>query len=164
MSLEMWELMSYVVTVIGLPMAIAVFFFEQRKERENEEEEVYQLLSDNYQDFLRIALENPDLRLFSVETTSSLNDEQKERQLIIFAMLMSLFERAYLLLHEEAMSPKQARRWNSWEDYMREWCQKPIFRSCLPQLLGGEDPSFVRYVEQLAASANNKQEQDRIFI
>jgi hypothetical protein len=155
-SLEIWELMSYVVTVIGLPLAIAVFFFEQRKERENEEEEVYQLLSDNYQDFLRIALENPDLRLFSVETTSSLNDEQKERQLIIFAMLMSLFERAYLLLHEEDMSPKQARRWNSWEDYMLEWCQKPIFRSCLPQLLRGEDPSFVRYVEQLAVSATPK--------
>ena len=65
MSLETGELMSYVVTVIGLPLAIAVFFFEQRKERENEEEEVYQLLSDNYQDFLKIALENPDLRLFS---------------------------------------------------------------------------------------------------
>lgn len=39
-SLETWELLSYVVTVIGLPLAIAVFLFEQRKERENEEEGV----------------------------------------------------------------------------------------------------------------------------
>lgn len=152
MSLETWELMSYVVTVVGLPLAIAVFLFEQRKERENEEEEVYQLLSDNYQDFLKVALENPDLRLFSEEAQLSLNDEQKERQLIIFAMLVSLFERAYLLLYEDAMSPKQARRWNSWEDYIREWHQKPHFRSRLPQLLRGEDPSFVRYVEQLSVS------------
>ena len=152
MSLETWELMSYVVTVIGLPLAICVFLFEQRKERENEEEEVYQLLSDNYQDFLKVALANPDIRLFSDEATPSLNDEQEERQLIIFTMLMSLFERAYLLLHEDAMSPKQARRWNSWEDYILEWCNKPHFRSCLPKLLHGEDPSFVLYVEQLAAS------------
>jgi hypothetical protein len=151
-SLEIWELMSYVVTVIGLPLAIAVFLFEQRRERENEEEAVYQLLSDNYQDFLKIALENPDLKLFSIETTSPLNDEQKERQLIIFAMLISLFERAYLLLYDEVMSAKQARRWNSWEDYILEWCQKPIFRLNLPQLLHGEDLSFVRYVEQLAVS------------
>ncbi len=155
MSLETWELMSYVVTVIGLPLAIAVFLFEQRKERENEEEEVYQLLSDNYQDFLKVALENPDLRLFSDETTLSFNDEQMERQLIIFTMLVSLFERAYLLLYEDAMSPKQARRWNSWEDYILEWCHKLHFRSCLPQLLRGEDPSFVRYVEQLAASGRD---------
>jgi len=149
-SIETWEMMSYVVTVIGLPLAIAVFLFEQRKERENEEEEVYQLLSDSYQDFLKVALENPDLRLFSDEVTQSLDEQQKERQLIIFTMLVSLFERAYLLLYEESMSPKQARRWNSWEDYIREWCQKPHFRSQLPQLLRGEDPSFVRYLEQLA--------------
>ena len=56
MSIDTWMLLSNVVTVIGLPLAIAVFFFEQRKERENEEEEVYQLLSDSYQDFLKVAL------------------------------------------------------------------------------------------------------------
>jgi hypothetical protein len=147
-----WELMSYVVTVVGLPLAILVFLYEQRKERENEEEEVYQLLSDNYQDFLKVALDNPDLRLFSAGPADTLNAEQKERQFIIFTMLMSLFERAYLLLHEEDMSPKQARRWNSWEDYMLEWCRRPDFRASLPKLLHGEDPSFVRYVERLAAS------------
>jgi hypothetical protein len=50
--IETWELMSYVVTVVGLPVAIAVFIYEQRRERDNEEQAVYQLLSDNYQDFL----------------------------------------------------------------------------------------------------------------
>jgi hypothetical protein len=151
-SLETWELLSYVVTVIGLPLAIIVFLFEQRKGRENEEEEVYQDLSDNYQDFLKVALDNPDLRLFSAEPTAALSAEQKERQLIIFAMLISLFERAYLLLYEDDMTPKQTRRWNSWKDYMLEWCRRPDFRSSLPDLVGGEDPSFVRYFEQLAAS------------
>ena len=149
--LAIWELLSYVVTVVGLPLAIFVFLFEQRKERENEEEEVYQLLSDNYQDFLKVALENPDLRLFSEESTA-LNEEQRERRLIIFAMLTSLFERAYLLLFDESMSPKQARRWNSWEDYIQEWCNKPDFLNNLPKLLRGEDPSFVSYVEELIAS------------
>ena len=152
MSLETWELMSYVVTVIGLPLAIAVFLYEQRKDRENEEEEVYQLLSDNYQDFLKVALENPDLRLFSTEGTTSLNEDQRERQLIVFVMLMSLFERAYLLLHEDDMSPKQARRWHSWEDYILEWCSRPDFRANFPRLLHGEDPSFVRYVEHLVST------------
>ena len=96
-------------------------------------------------------MENPDLRLFSDESTE-LNEEQRERQLIIFAMLTSLFERAYLLLFEESMSAKQARRWNSWEDYIQEWCKKPNFLANLPKLLRGEDPSFVNYVEDLVAS------------
>lgn len=152
MSLETWELLSYVVTVIGLPLAIAVFLYEQRRERENEEEAVYQLLSDNYQDFLKMALENPDLKLFSAGAAGSLTEEQRERQLILFNMLVSLFERAYLLLYEEDMTPKQARRWHSWEDYMAEWCRRPDFRSGLPRLLRGEDPDFVRYLEKVAAS------------
>ena len=62
-SVEYWEIASYIVTVIGLPLAIAVFLFEQRKERENEDEEAYQLLSDAYTDFLKLVLDNPDLQL-----------------------------------------------------------------------------------------------------
>lgn len=148
MRLETWELLSYIVTVVGLPLAIAVFFYEQRKERDNEEEEVYQLLSDNYQDFLKVALENSDLHLYSVEETPDLNDEQRERMLIIFSMLIALFERAYLLLYEEKMSPRQLRRWRSWEDYMSEWCQRADFRTALPTLLRGEDPDFVAYIQR----------------
>ena len=85
-SRDTWELLSFVVTVIGLPLAIVVFAFEQRKERDNEEEEVYQLLSDNYQDFLKVALANPDLGLFSAVQTPALAEQQKERRVIIFSM------------------------------------------------------------------------------
>ena len=151
-ALETWELLSYVVTVIGLPLAIAVFIFEQRKERDNEEEEVYQLLSDNYQEFLKIALENPDLRLFANEETPALSPEQRERMFIIFSMLISLFERAYLLLYEDDMTEKQLRRWRSWEDYMGEWYNRVDFRSLLPILLRGEDPEFSDYIQKLANS------------
>ena len=155
MGIETWELISYVVTAIGLPLAIIVFLIEQRKERDNEEEEVYQLLSDNYQDFLKVVLANPDLRLFSAEKTPQLTEEQRERMLIIFSMLVSLFERAYLLLYENNMTPKQMRRWCSWEDYMREWCQRADFRAALPELLRGEHPDFVKCIQALAADEGN---------
>ena len=148
-SLETWELFSYVVTVIGLPLAIIVFVFEQRRERENEEESVYQLLSDNYQQFLRTALQHPDLKLFAADETPQLSDEQKERMYIIFSMLVSLFERAYLLLYDVTMTSKQRRRWLSWEDYMRDWCRRADFRRLLPSLLKGEDPEFVTYIRSL---------------
>jgi hypothetical protein len=152
LDLETWELLSYVVTVVGLPLAIALFVFEQRKERNNEEEEVYQLLSDNYQEFLKIALENPDLRLFANEEKPAISVEQRERTFIIFSMLISLFERAYLLLYEDDMAEKQLRRWRSWEDYMGEWCNRADFRAALPTLLRGEDPEFATYIQKLAVS------------
>jgi hypothetical protein len=151
-ALQNWELLSYMVTVVGLPLAIALFIFEQRKERDNEEEEVYQLLSDNYQEFLKVALGHPDLHLFASEETAELSPEQRERMFIIFSMLISLFERAYLLLYEKSMKEKQLRRWRSWEDYMGEWCNRAEFRVSLPSLLRGEDPEFAVYIQKLAAS------------
>ncbi len=154
MDLGTWELLSYVVTTIGLPLAIIVFVYEQKKERDNEEEEVYQLLSDNYQDFLKMALGHTDLHLFTPEQASELSDEQRERQLIIFNMLISLFERAYLLLYEPKMNSRQQRRWLSWEDYMREWCRRGEFRALLPVLLDGEDAEFGAYIRALAAKVS----------
>jgi len=153
MNIETWELLSYVVTVVGLPLAIAVFAVEQRKERQNEEEAVYESISDNYQEFLRIVLEHPDLHLFSMAKTPELTEEQQERMMVIFSMLISLFERAYMLLYEEGANSEKLRRWHSWEDYMREWCAREDFRDSLDSLLAGEDQDFCAYILALAAKA-----------
>lgn len=150
MSLPTWELLSYIVTVVALPFAIGVFLFEQRKERENEEEAIWQQISDAYIAFLAVVLANPDLRLRSQAATPDLSDEQRERMWVIFDMLISLFERAYLLVYEDDMREKQRRRWHSWEDYMREWSRREDFRERLPHLLRGEDPGFAAYIQGLA--------------
>lgn len=150
MQLETWELLSYIVTVFGLPLAITSFMFEQRKERENEEEEVYQMLSDAYTDFLKLVMSNPDLKLRSQTNIHQLNEEQQERKHVLFEILISLFERAYLLAYEPKMLGKQLRRWYSWDDYMREWCEREDFRELLPRLLQGEDPDFASYITKVA--------------
>lgn len=151
MNIETWELLSYMVTVLGLPLAVAVFVYEKRRERLTEEEEVYEALSGRYQDFLRLALDNADLRLLSRSRTAELNEEQRERMQAIFGLLIALFERAYLLLYEDDLSGKEARRWQSWVDFMQEWCAREDFREAIPALLVGEDPEFAAYLTRLAA-------------
>jgi hypothetical protein len=152
--IEWFELASYVVTVIGLPFAIAIFVWEQRKERQNEEEEIFQRLSDEYREFLKLVLENADLQLLRKQSGPvEFTDEQKERRLAIFGILISLFERAYLLVYEEKMDRQTQRMWKSWEDYMTEWVRYESFRRALPSLLEGEDEEFSRYIQNLAKSA-----------
>src|SRR5579859_7198075 len=65
--LQASELMFYIVETFALPFAIAVFIFEQRKERQNEEEEIFQRLSDEYREFLKLVLDNVDLHLLRRE-------------------------------------------------------------------------------------------------
>jgi hypothetical protein len=144
--LDFWQLSANVVTVFGLPLAIYTFVLEQRKERENEDEEIYQLLSDAYIDFLKLVLEHPDLKLRTQNATPGLSDEQRERMQVLFEILMSLFERAYLTAYSDEMTPSQRRRWQSWDDFMREWCRREDFRAAMPQLLQGEDLDFAKYL------------------
>lgn len=150
-TMELMELSSYVVTVVGLPFAIYAYMREQRKERENEDEEGWQQLSDAYNDFLKLVLANPDLKLRTADRPGTLSDEQLERRHVIFEMLISLFERAYILIYDDDMPERQRRRWNSWEDYMRQWCRRDDFRAALPELLRGEDPEFAAYIARLAS-------------
>lgn len=144
------ELLSYLVTVVGLPFAIVVFIMEQRRERANEEEDIFQKLSDDYGKFMELALQNADLQLLKNNSTENLTPEQQERMFVLFSILTSLFERAYVLVYEDDPNDKQLRMWKSWEDFMREWCRREDYRRALPQLLKGEDPDFAETITRYA--------------
>ncbi len=149
--LQFFELLSYLVTIVGLPLAIASYLIEKKKERQNDNEEIYQRLSDEYREFLKLVLDNADLKLLRTEGAQiELNEEQKERRTAIFGILISLFERAYLLVYENDMDKQSLRLWRSWEDYMREWVRRADFRAALDTLLEGEDEDFIAYLKELA--------------
>lgn len=152
-AMEWLEAASYLVTIVGLPLAIAVFVYDRRRDRQNDEEELFLRLSDEYADFMRLVIDNADLQLLSAKPRVVLNEEQQERKQALFAILVSLFERAYVLVYEDDMSRQQARLWQSWTDYMHEWCAREDFRAALPGLLHGEDPGFVATIRRIADAA-----------
>lgn len=151
--MEWLEAASYLVTVVGLPLAIAVFVHDRRRERQCDEEEIFLHLTDEYSDFMRLVIANADLQLLSAAPRGELNEEQQERRQALFAILVALFERAYVLVYEDDMSRQQARLWQSWADYMHEWCAREDFRAALPGLLHGEDPGFVATIRRIADAA-----------
>lgn len=149
--LERLEALSYAVTIIGLPLAIAVYILDRRKERMNDDEEVYLQLADDYEKFLKLVLDHADLRLLTAaKVPPQLTPEQIERRDVLFEILIALFERSYILVYEEKMSRQATRLWQTWEDYMRAWCRRADFRDMLPRLLEGEDPDFARHITRIA--------------
>jgi hypothetical protein len=150
-TLEIWELASYVVTCFGFPYAIIILMYENHKERENDDEEIYQKLAEEYAKFGNLLIENADLQLMTNPLPEEkLSAEQKERKTIIFEMLVSLLERAFILVYEDHMDAKTKRLWATWEDYIRFWCHREDFRKALPALLVGEDPEFTSYMRGIA--------------
>jgi hypothetical protein len=151
-AMDYLEGLSYLVTIIGLPFAIWVFIKEQRKERTNDDEELYLKLSDEYSSFLRLVLTNADLQLMTkAEPDIPFNTEQIERRNILFEILIAIFERAYILVYEENMDRQTTRLWQTWDDYARYWCRRSDFRAVLPSLLEGEDQDFQQFMRRVAA-------------
>ncbi len=148
------EILSYLVTILGFPAAIGVFIYEQRKQRAAGVSEMHRQLSEEYDNFLRLALSNADLLLFRNSVDHAVfTEEQRERRDILFRMLVSLFEKAYIILYQEGLEGEARRRWQSWEDDMWEWCRRDDFRSQLPILLEGEDDAFSTHILRVAANA-----------
>ncbi|MDP2111339.1 MAG: hypothetical protein Q8N48_11950 [Thiobacillus sp.] len=155
-GLEWLEAASYIVTIVGLPLAIGVYIHDRRRERQSDEEGIFLRLADEYADFMRLVIDNADLHLLSPAVKGELGEDQLERKHALFAILVSLFERAYVLVYEDGMSRQQARLWQSWEDYMTEWCQREDFRAALPALFQGEDPGFVATIRRIAETTAGK--------
>jgi len=161
-ALRLWEFLSYLVTVLGLPVAVVTIWRELRAERVNEakeleqrEDEIYVQLSQQYSALLEAALAHPELDVLEETPSDTLTPEQKRRQSIYYEMLMALFERAFILLYEDAPSGQSGRRWGSWADFFSYWLKRPEFARYVENNLQGEDPAFVAFVrEQLAIRAS----------
>ncbi|MDB5490612.1 MAG: hypothetical protein JWO78_461 [Micavibrio sp.] len=143
--LEWMELLSYVATVVGIPFALWTFIVQEKKERQNEQEEIYDKLMDHYAEIQEKLFEYPELD----EHDKPLFDpEAARRQQILYEMLTSLFERAFILLESET-DPAYRRMWNSWLDYIDLWSKRPNYREALPRLMHGEDPHFTKFMADL---------------
>ena len=160
--LQWFEFLSYLVTVVGLPFAILVYILDQRRERQNEDEAIFERLTDQYTDFLKLVLDHADLQLLRRESSElDLTAEQKERKYVLFGILVAILQSAFMLVYEEQMPRATQRLWQSWEDYTREWCRRADFRESLATLLVGEDEDFRRYVTSVAREEVAREETAR---
>jgi len=144
--LETFEFLSYVATVVGIPLALLTFVYQEKKERQNEQEEIYDKLMGHYAEIQEKLFEYPELDMHGEQSS---DPETQRRQYILYEMLISLFERSFILLENER-APEYQRMWNSWVDYIETWLRKPNFVAALPQLMKGEDPDFVAYISKLS--------------
>lgn len=143
--LEWMELLSYLATVIGIPLAIMTFIVQEKKERQAEQEEIYDKLMEHYSQIQEKLFEYPELDQHNLPIS---DPEDARRQKILYEMLVSLFERAFILLYGET-DPSYKRMWNSWLDYIEIWSGKPNFREALPTMMRGEDPHFTKFMADM---------------
>ena len=148
---SMLEMVTQLATIVGIPVGIYVYFVNKQRERSGREYQVYNSLDDKYIDFLKLCIQYPELKVSTGQTeeNNQWSEEQEYRRSALYEILISLFERAYLLYNDESDRIKKA-QFKGWQEYIHDWMKSKSFRKYW-WLLGTQfDKTFKDYMNKLA--------------
>jgi hypothetical protein len=149
-SKDLLEALSYVATIIGIPVAIFVFLYEKRKDRLAQEVDSYLRANEKYVQYLSLCLEHPGLECFDL---LPLEPQVKAtgldiKKLTLFTILISVLETGYLLYRRHKGTIRQS-QWPGWRAYMEMWASRSDFRRAWPTLGPQFDSDFYALMNQL---------------
>lgn len=133
--------------LIGIPVAIVLYLVNKQKERRDKDYGTYDTLDDKYIDYLTLCLDHPDLDVGDTprRTSGALNPQQQQQEYVMFSILVSIMERAYLMYADRSYRVRK-QQWAGWEAYIKHWGTRKNFRSALPKLCLGFDKRFLSYL------------------
>ncbi len=122
------DVITKIVIILGLPIAFIQYRITKRKEKRDREYGTYNALDEKYLEYQQLCLRYPYLNIFDIPDTEpiKLNKEQEKEELILFTMLFSIFERAYLLYLDQRSDIKE-KQWRGWDTYITSFCRRDNF-------------------------------------
>lgn len=122
------DILSKLMVILGFPLAYIQYRRTKRKERRDREYGTYNALDEKYLEFQRLCLNYPHLNIFDIPDDSlpPPTKEQVREELILFTMLFSIFERAYLLYSDQSSAIKK-KQWVGWDSYIKSYCERENF-------------------------------------
>lgn len=144
------ETLTYLVSILGAPIAIWLFFREKRKERLDREYGTYNTLDDKYVEFLNLCLNYPKLTMHGQpDEALALSPEEMRQRDIIFEILVCLFERAFLMYSGQSDTIRK-KQWIGWKEYMEYWMTNDHFRNAWSRFLNDQyDADFMRFMNTI---------------
>lgn len=144
------EIASSLTALLGIPVAIYIYLQEKKRERKEREYGTYNSLDDKYIEFLNLCLNNTDLDIYHIEKFSNKKRtaEQNNREIIIFEILISILERAFLMYRDQSSKIKQE-QWVGWVMYMEDWLKRENFQKAWKKLGYQWDDNFEKHMNEI---------------
>ncbi len=144
------KLLGYVekiIIIIGFPFAIYQYVTASEKEKKDRDYVIYNSLGDKYNEWENLCLSHTYLDIADIKDSVSpqLNEQQKKEEIILFQILFSMLERAYLLFNEESSTIKKD-QWPGWDLYIENYCERKNFRQVWTKFGWGYESSFTKYM------------------
>ena len=97
------QIIYYITLSVAGPLALFEFLKARKADRRANEYKIYDELNDRFFEYQKIALEYYDLDILDVPNNdpSLAFDKKRKQEMVAHAMLFSLFERAFLMFHQQ---------------------------------------------------------------
>jgi hypothetical protein len=132
------------VSIFAIIPSAILFIINQWHQNGQLRSEKHRYITERYHMFLDRCLENSDLRLQDAQPIPKheLNKEQIYRRDILFDLLTSIFELAYLT-YAHRISSHRSRQWGGWEAYIIFYMELPDYREFWIRVLLDDDRSGI---------------------
>lgn len=142
------DLATKVIVILGFPIAYFQYARAKRKEKQDREYGTYNSLDEKYIDFQKLCLQKPYLDIYDIPDAApqKLTEIQKKEELILFTMLFSIFERAYLLYSDQKSDIKK-KQWSGWDSYIKSYCTRQNFLDAWATSGATFDIDFEKYMK-----------------
>lgn len=140
------EVLTFIITILGVPAAIFVYLKEQKNQRLEREYGTFDSLDEKYIEIQQLCIEHPGLDVFDSPFSNPkvLSEEQKKQEEAILLIRISIFERAFLM-YQRTTSHSQKDQWDGWEVEIIEWFSRANFRDVWKEHGAYFDKSFFEY-------------------
>jgi hypothetical protein len=146
---DILEALSFLIVLLGVPVGLVQYFRAVKKEQLDREYGTYNALDEKFLEYQNLCLAHPDLDIFDVpdETPATLTAAQRKKELIAFTILFSVFERAYLMYHDQSTGLKQ-KQWTGWDEYIQGFCRRQNFKRAWIESGATYDKDFEQYIRR----------------
>src|SRR5947209_12217161 len=101
----------------------------RKSDREEKEYKTYDELDNRFFEYQKLALEYYDLDILDVPNNdpSLAFDKKRKQEMVAYAILFSLFERAYLMFSNQA-DKFRSRQWSGWKHFLDDFIRRETVR------------------------------------
>jgi hypothetical protein len=127
---QILQMVASITSILGIPVGIYLYYSTKKRERRDREYGTYNALDEKYLQYLELCLENWDLDVSDIPLPPQKKKatlEQIRKEQILFLILVSILERAYLMYQDQSTKVMKA-QFSGWEQYMRLWSSRANFR------------------------------------
>jgi hypothetical protein len=147
------QIIYYIAMSIAGPLAVVAYIKVKKTERLEKEHQTYDELDNRFFEYQKLALEYYDLDILDVPNNdpSLAFDKKRKQEMVAYAILFSLFERAYLMFTNQADKFRQ-RQWSGWKHFLNDFLRRENVRTAWELSKNTYDTDFQSFMDRKIAT------------